>query len=136
MRYVLLLLLIVLSTLRFVARFCSVNTLLPLVILTVYVGAIITLFVYVRAICPNDYVLQETYRRFVLIIGRLVSCSVFRFYAPYGIVTFVPVGVVASAEIFAGFGSYITVVLTLVLLIVLVVCTYITPATSTFRSIS
>lgn len=54
-RYILLLLLIVIITLGFVASFYSANTLLLLVVFTVYVGAIVTMFVYVRAMCPNDY---------------------------------------------------------------------------------
>lgn len=54
--YILLLLLIVTATLVFISTYCGEsNTLLLLVIITVYIGAMITLFVYVGAVSPNDY---------------------------------------------------------------------------------
>lgn len=134
-RYVLLLLIMVTATLSFVSTYCRSNTLLLLVIMTVYIGAIITLFVYIRAVSPNDYIQSDSQVNNVLL---LVSVFVVSLVLIPGI-SYVSLGpslvVRVSSEIFSGHGVYLTGFLTLVLLLMLLVSTYSTPSISMFRAL-
>jgi len=131
--YVLLLLVIVIFVLRFASLYYSIRTLLRLVIITVYIGAMITLFVYVRAVSPNDYVHSDKHSSTVLTLLPLLA--LFSFITPDFITPCSSQVVGVSTEIFTGRGLYLTIFVTLILLLMLLVSTYSTPSLSIFRSL-
>lgn len=136
MRYILLLLTVVVITLRFAATFRIVRRLLLLVIITVYIGAIITLFVYVSAVAPNDYISKDPYTHLLVLLSTLVALIAFLAPSSNTNSREIPLLVSVSEEMFSGFGLLITGRLTLVLLLILLVSTYSSPSLSVFRSIA
>jgi len=112
-----------------------ITELISLMILLVYVGAMAVLFIYVRAVSPNSSYNFTSYNLIfilfsiiVLIGGLTASLSILPFYS----ISLVDV----SGEMFTGLGIYLTLVVVLVLVIVLAAVTFISPASSTFRSIN
>lgn len=132
-RYILLLLVMVIGTLSFVSLFNSTNTLLMLVIMTVYVGAIITLFVYVSAVSPNDYVPLPQHPALRVLVFLMLSISLSLTMRDLSVSNYFASRV--SSDIFTGAGVYLRVFLTRVLLLILLVSTYRTPSLSIFRSV-
>lgn len=132
--YILLLLFMVILILTSVNFFYSLRGLLVLVIVTVYVGAMITLFVYVRAVSPNDYSKPARLALpYLLILITLILGLVVQFLGDIPLVE--SRLYYTSYEIFSGFGLVISIFLTGVLLIILLISTYRTPSLSTFRSL-
>lgn len=114
-----------------------ISELISLIILLVYVGAMAVLFIYVRAVSPNKSSApllglnsnQFVFLNLVLFLGvSLLSSDFLNLNAIQSL------GV--SSEMFSGLGVVLTFSLVTLLILVLAAVTFVSPSSSTFRSIN
>lgn len=113
------------------------SELISLIILLVYVGAMAVLFIYVRAVSPNKSSApllglnsnQFVVLNLVLFLGVSLLSSDF-----LNLGAIQSLGV--SSEIFRGLGVVLTFSLVTLLILVLAAVTFVSPSSSTFRSIN
>lgn len=113
-----------------------VRELIALMILLVYVGAMAVLFIYVRAVSPNRVVTSLFSADIIwLITVFLLFCFLsFLLFSSY-FTHALNYNLQVPSEIFTGLGLYLTLVVVLILIFVLAAVTFISPASSTFRSL-